>query len=95
MKTYTAYILKCSDQSYYTGVTSNLDQRMIEHQTGKHPNAYTFTRRPAELQYIASFQHVDQAIAHEKQVTGWSRKKKVALIAGSWEEVVRLANLKN
>lgn len=94
MKTYTVYILKCADDSYYTGITSNLDQRLIEHEEGKHPNAYTFTRCPIALHYIANFQNVDQAIAHEKQVKGWSRKKKEALIAGNWDEVVRLANLK-
>ncbi|MFT6202511.1 MAG: putative endonuclease [Spirosomataceae bacterium] len=94
MKTYTIYILRCSDKSYYTGVTSNLDKRIIEHQSGKHPDAYTFNRRPVELMYIGEFQYISQAIAHEKQVKGWSRKKKEALIEDNWEEVVRLSNLK-
>jgi putative endonuclease len=95
LKEYTVYILKCADKSYYTGVTSVLAQRLLEHENGKYPNAYTFERRPIELQYAASFQNVNQAIAHEKQVKGWSRRKKEALIESNWDEIVRLSNLKN
>jgi putative endonuclease len=94
VKKYAVYILKCADGSYYTGITSALERRLLKHETDKYPTAYTFTRRPVELQYMASFQNVNQAIAHKKQVKGWSRKKKEALITGNWEEIVRLANFK-
>ena len=75
-------------------MTSALRQRLLEHETGKYPDAYTFSRRPVELMYIGEFQDVNQAIAREKQIKGWSRKKKEALIEGNWEEIVRLSNCK-
>ena len=53
MKTYYVYILKCSDNTYYTGFTSNLDNRLFEHQSGKHKDSYTYTRRPLELVFYA------------------------------------------
>ena len=49
MKFYFVYILKCSDASYYVGITSNLDRRVSEHNAGKYPDAYTHSRRPVEL----------------------------------------------
>jgi putative endonuclease len=91
LKNYGVYILKCSDNSYYTGVTSNFDKRIVEHQLGKHPNSYTFRRRPLELVYFEVFQDVNQAIAHEKQIKGWSRAKKKALIEGNWEKIMELS----
>ncbi len=91
MKTYFVYILKCSDSTYYTGVTNNLDERVYEHQAGFDPKAYTFRRRPVELSYSKEFAEVNDAIAFEKQVKGWRRAKKLALIEGRIEELPELA----
>lgn len=55
MKTYYVYILKCSDKSYYTGITSNLENRIFEHQAGKHIESYTYKRRPIELVFYTEF----------------------------------------
>ncbi len=78
------YILKCADDSYYTGSTHQLEKRLWEHQQGFGAN-YTAKRLPVSLLYFEEFQRVDEAFAREKQVQGWSRKKKEALIAQDWE----------
>ncbi|WBV61603.1 GIY-YIG nuclease family protein [Chryseobacterium camelliae] len=85
MKQYFVYILKCSDNSYYTGITNNLEVRLAQHQSGKYPESYTHKRRPVELVFFCEFNDVLQAIAFEKQVKGWSRKKKEAIINDNWE----------
>ncbi len=79
---YFVYILRCADGSYYIGVTNDVDRRLAEHQGGLNLGSYTHQRRPVELVLVEWFQHIDQAIAREKQLKGWSRKKKEALIAG-------------
>jgi putative endonuclease len=91
---YSVYILKCCDGSYYTGVTNNLERRLREHQTGYNQTAYTFSRRPVELKYYEHFNDINTAIAWEKQIKGWSRKKKEALFISNWEEIQRLAKSK-
>ena len=88
------YILKCSDESYYTGVTSNLDNRLTEHQSGKHQNSYTYKRRPVELVFYAEFTNINLAIQSEKQIKKWSRAKKEALINGEFEKLPNLAKKK-
>ena len=80
MKHYYVYILKCSDDSYYTGVTNNIDRRFAEHKTGENNKSYTYNRRPVELVFCEEFNDVNQAIAFEKQVKGWTRKKKEAIM---------------
>ena len=75
------YILKCSDSSYYTGSTRNLDQRLWQHQNGQGAN-HTKVRLPVELMYSEYYERVDEAFAREKQIQKWSRKKKEALING-------------
>jgi putative endonuclease len=94
MKYYYVYILKCSDNSYYTGITNDVDRRLNEHVLGSHKNSYTFSRRPVVLLYQEYFTDVNEAIAFEKKVKGWSRAKKEALIKDDWDEIVRLSNLK-
>jgi len=84
------YILRCSDGSYYTGHTDNLDNRIAEHQAGEIPG-YTSTRRPVQLVFVQEFASREEALAAELQVKGWSRKKKEAMIRGDWKEVQRLA----
>ena len=78
------YILECSDSSYYTGVTNDLDRRLWEHETGYDPSAYTFFRRQVKLVYSDWISDPSQAIALEKQIKGWSRAKKEALINGAY-----------
>ncbi|MEZ5009551.1 MAG: GIY-YIG nuclease family protein [Chitinophagales bacterium] len=95
LKIYYVYILKCSDNSYYTGVTNDIDRRLIEHQTGINPKAYTHNRRPVELVFHYQFNDINQAIAFEKQVKGWNRKKKEALINDKWELLPSLSECKN
>ncbi len=79
------YILLCADGSYYTGTTrTNLEFRLAEHQAG-HFGGYTATRRPVVLVYSEYFDRIVDAIAAERQVKGWSRAKKEALIAGRFD----------
>lgn len=54
----------------------------------------TFNKRPVILKYYQRFDYIDHAIAFEKQLKGWSRKKKEALFEENWEEIKRLSNLK-
>jgi len=76
-----AYMLRCSDGSYYVGSTTNLELRLAQHQTGDGA-AYTRRRRPVKLVWFEEFSRVDQAFAREKQVQGWSHRKREALITG-------------
>ena len=91
---YFVYIVRCSDGSYYTGVTNDYERRIWEHNSGENKLSYTYKRRPVELMYCERFQDVMQAIAWEKQIKGWSRKKKEALFNSDWEEIKRLAKSK-
>ena len=77
--------------SYYTGVTNNLDRRLEEHESGINPNCYTFSRRPLQLLYFETYQNIFEAINREKQIKGWGRKKKEALIKGDMNELVNLS----
>jgi tRNA/rRNA methyltransferase len=85
-----AYILRCSDGSYYVGNTDDLDARMARHQAGEIPG-YTEKRRPVSLVWSAPFPEREQALAAERQIKGWSRAKKEALVAGDWDAVRSLA----
>ncbi len=85
MKSYYVYILKCSDNSYYTGFTNNLERRIQEHNDGISITCYTYNKRPLVLVYQTVLSNPKDAIAFEKQIKGWSRKKKEALINGDIE----------
>ncbi len=91
MKTYYVYILKCSDGTYYTGFTSNLEKRFVEHQTGRHKDSYTYSRRPLNLVFYAEFTDPNKAIAAEKQIKKWSKTKKEALINNEFEKLPNLS----
>ena len=91
---YFVYVVECSDKSYYTGITNDLDRRLWEHNEGINIGCYTYPRRPVTLKYLQHFQHVEEAIKWEKQVKGWSRKKKEALFKEEWEAVKKLAKSK-
>ncbi len=88
------YILECSDHSFYTGVTNDIGRRVEEHQSGENKEAYTYSRRPVKLVYSEFFIDPTDAINFEKQIKGWTRKKKIALINGDFKELVRLSNEK-
>jgi len=86
------YILQCNDDSYYTGVTSDIERRIWEHSNPIDFNSYVSKRLPFELVYCAEFYgDPKQAIAFEKQVKGWTRAKKEALIKSDWDEISKLA----
>ncbi len=94
MKTYYVYILKCSDKTYYTGITNNINRRLFEHKKGKYPGSYTYLRRPVVLVYYCDFTNVGFAIDTEKQIKKWSKAKKEALISGSYDLLPNLARKK-
>ncbi|MGH7093484.1 MAG: GIY-YIG nuclease family protein [Stellaceae bacterium] len=85
------YILRCADGAYYTGTTrTSLDCRVAEHQAGAF-DGYTALRRPIELVFHQEFQRIEDAIAAERQVKGWRREKKEALICGKFVFLPELA----
>ncbi|WKZ61243.1 MAG: GIY-YIG nuclease family protein [Cyclobacteriaceae bacterium] len=88
---YFVYIVECSDGLYYTGVTNNLDRRIWEHNEGIDPKSFTYNRRPVLLKYYEYFSDINQAISWEKQLKGWSRKKKEALFDRDWDKLKILA----
>lgn len=94
MKQYFVYIVECSDKSFYTGITNDLERRTYEHNSEVHIESYCYSRRPVRLVFSQDFNNVDQAIAREKQIKGWSHAKKVALINGDWDKLVKLSNAK-
>jgi len=85
------YILKCSNDSYDTRVTSNLEQRMFQHDIAFFPNCYTADKRPLQLVFYAEFTDINLAIEKEKQIKKWSRSKKEALINGDYDNLPNLA----
>jgi predicted GIY-YIG superfamily endonuclease len=84
---YAIYMLKCSDGTYYTGLTIDLEARVREHQTGVHFDSYTFGRRPVELVWSEVVESYQVAFQWEHQIKGWSRAKKEALIRGDIEGI--------
>ena len=91
MKQSYVYIIKCSDDSYYTGITSNLQKRINEHKIGLHKDSYTYSRRPLKMVFYAEFTDINLAIKTEKQIKNWSRAKKEALINGEFDKLPNLA----
>ena len=88
------YILRCSDGSYYTGSTRDLESRLYEHQNGLGA-VFTKKRLPIKLVYCEEFERIDDAFYREKQVQGWSRAKKDALIQGQYDLLPKLAKTRN
>ena len=88
------YILRCSDGKYYTGTArSGLDERVAQHNAGTF-DGYTARRRPVTLVFSQWFDRITDAIAAERQVKGWSRAKKEALIRGDFEQLRVLSKRK-
>ena len=84
------YILRCADGSYYTGHTDDLDTRISGHEPGE-VRGYTFTRRPVVLASAEEFPSRIEALERERQIKGWFRRKKEALIQRDWDSLRRLA----
>ena len=95
MYSYFVYILKCSDDSYYTGITNNIAVRFDQHQLGYEKDCYTFTRRPLAMEWYQEFNDVLQAIYFEKKIKGWTRAKKQALIKGNCDMLHILSECRN
>lgn len=84
------YIVECSDGSYYTGSTFDLERRLWEHNNGLGAN-FTAKRIPVVLVFSEFSDSVEVAFAREKQIQGWSRVKKLALIESRWDDLPGLA----
>ncbi|MEM9244026.1 MAG: GIY-YIG nuclease family protein [Pseudomonadota bacterium] len=84
------YILRCADGSYYTGSTNYIEARLYQHQNGEGA-IYTRRRLPVELVYLEEFEQIDEAFCREKQIQGWRREKKEALINGNFNNLSQLA----
>lgn len=95
MKFYYVYILKCNDNSLYVGVTSDVERRLMEHNAGKYPEAYTHSRRPVEIVFYQEFTEPNQAIDFEKKIKKWSRQKKQSLIDGNFDNLQNLSECRN
>ncbi len=88
------YILLCSNGQYYTGSTNNIEVRLAQHQNGEGSN-FTKKHFPVELVYLEEFERIDDAFAREKQIQGWSRKKKEALIKQEYDKLPGLSKSKS
>ncbi len=84
------YILRCSDRTYYTGHTDRLEARLFAHGQGE-IQGYTQRRRPVCLVFSEEMPTRQDAIARERQIKGWSRAKKEALINRDWKRLITLA----
>ena len=90
---FTVYILRCADGSYYTGHTDDLDARLEAHEQGE-IESYTKGRHPVTLAFREEFRTRAAALAVERQIKGWARDKKEALILGDWDLLTRLAGVR-
>lgn len=84
------YILRCGNGSYYVGSTSDLEHRVQQHMEGLGAN-HTRKNLPVELVYFEEYERIDEAYYREKQIQGWSRKKKEALINARPQDLVELS----
>ncbi|MCX6740304.1 MAG: GIY-YIG nuclease family protein [Candidatus Parcubacteria bacterium] len=87
-KTYWVYIVECKDKTYYTGVTNNLERRIWEHNNQVNEKSYTYKRRPVRLVFCEYSTDINSTIEREKQIKGWSRRKKKALIEENVDKLV-------
>jgi putative endonuclease len=86
------YILRCADGSYYTGITRrSVEERLSEHMQGLIPGCYTDSRRPVILAFSEHYERIDEAVAAERRIKGWSRAKKEAYMRGDFPALVQLA----
>ena len=85
------YMLRCADGSFYVGSTRDLELRVAQHNSNDEGAAYTRRRRPVELVWAAECEHIGEAFALEKQIQGWSRRKRQALIDGDYDSIIQLS----
>jgi len=90
MKTGYVYILQCADDSFYTGVTNDVERRLFEHNTSP-KRSYISTRKPINLVWVSDELAIQDAIMLEKQIKGWRREKKIALINAEYEKLPELS----
>ncbi|MEX2648243.1 MAG: GIY-YIG nuclease family protein [Alphaproteobacteria bacterium] len=83
------YMLRCADSSFYVGHTDDLESRVAQHQSGSIPG-WTERRRPVDLVHAAEFPTRVEALSAGRQIRGWRRAKKEALIAGDWAAISAL-----
>jgi putative endonuclease len=86
------YMLRCADGSYYIGSATghDLSMRIDQHNAGLYPG-YTLSRRPVVLAWSEYFDRITDGIAVERQIKGWSRAKKEALIRSDWTSLSKLS----
>ena len=77
------YIVECSDRTFYTGSTGNIEKRLQEHNRGKAGAKYTRARRPVKLVYVESCSTLSMALKREAEIKRLPRPQKVVLIANS------------
>lgn len=80
MKEWYTYIVQCSDKSLYTGITTDLDRRVNEHNSSNKGSKYTRTRRPVKLVYNET--HTDRSTSskRESEIKKLSRTEKLKII---------------
>ena len=84
------YILECANGAYYVGSTHDMERRLAEHQAGL-GGRFTSTHLPVQLVYFEEYQTIDEAFRRERQLHGWSRAKKMALIKGDVDRLKELS----
>lgn len=78
--TFTVYILRCADGTYYCGSTNNLQKRLKQHNSEKGGAHYTKIRRPVDLKFSQQFKTLNEARKREAEIKSWSRVKKQSLL---------------
>src|SRR5919108_2358568 len=85
---YVVYILECSDGTYYAGTASDISQRLLQHEQGYVHSSYTYSRRPVKLVWTSDeTEQYSEALRWERQIKGWSRAKKQALIRNDFNAI--------
>lgn len=80
MKTYVTYILECADKTLYVGYTTDLEKRLLAHNTSKIGAHYTKIRRPVKLVYSEKFKTLSEALKREHEIKSWPRAKKLVIL---------------
>ena len=87
------YILKCRDGSYYTGSAIDLEKRIAEHMAGTY-DGYTSKRLPVKVVFSCEMPTIFDAFLRERQIKGWTRRKKEALMKGEWNKLIEYSKSK-
>jgi predicted GIY-YIG superfamily endonuclease len=93
MQDFYIYILKCADNTYYTGHTDNIEKRIEEHKSNTY-ECYTSTRMPVELVYLENFASRAEALEAERKIKKWGKRKKDALVSNGWDGILALRKKK-